>query len=466
MPASITDDEPTHRRRPHARAALGLGPQAATLVLVVVALALPLMMGNRTPFTLTASQLVMVAGALLAGLLATLPLRGALPPPSRAWIAFFAVFTGYVLLQVLPLPTLAAAFGPYPEGLWNHADFDARHWSPDVGATLRGWAAFAALFTTAWIAHRMRSAQRNVLWLALVAMALFQAVYGVMAHASGAESIFGIWARNTPHAVHGSFSNYNLFAAYLALLWPLAIAVWWIRDMPGLGRLPRELKLAGSLITGAVIGAALFASTSRLGSAGAVAGVLVGLLLWSRHRHALERHSVWPPYLALAVALVAAAWYGLTPLAERLVGTGTHDIRFEVVGIMVNEFPARWYLHGIGLGGFEAAFKAFQPGQPAHWEHWLDYAHTDLLQWVVETGVVGVLLLIAVIVALIRSAWLSTERIALYGGLAALAFVALGDFSWHNPATQVVLAIFIGVLLQDRKRSRSRGHRQTRHTPD
>jgi putative inorganic carbon (hco3(-)) transporter len=190
-----------------------------------------------------------------------------------------------------------------------------------------------------------------------------------------------------------------------------------------------------------------------------VVGVIVGLLLWSRHRHALERHSVWPPYLALAVALVAAAWYGLTPLAERLVGTGTHDIRFEVVGIMLNEFPARWYLHGIGLGGFEAAFKQFQP---AHWDRWLDYAHTDLLQWLAETGAVGVLLLVTVIVALVRSAWLSTERIALYAGMAALAFVALGDFSWHNPATQTALAIFIGVLLQDRKGPRSSGGRQAR----
>jgi putative inorganic carbon (hco3(-)) transporter len=263
----LIDTNPCTTAAPARAAPGGLGPYAATLVLVAVALALPLMMGNRNPLTLTASQLVMVSGALLAGLLATLPLRGALPPPSRVWMAFFAVFTGYVLLQVLPLPALAQAFGPYPEALWNYADFEARHWSPDIGASLRGWAAFVALFTIAWIARRMRSAQRNLVWLALVAMALFQAVYGVTAQAAGADSIFGIWSRNNPDFVHGTFSNYNLFAAYLALLWPLAIAVWWIREMPLLGRLPRELKLAGSLITGAVIGAALFASTSRLGSA-------------------------------------------------------------------------------------------------------------------------------------------------------------------------------------------------------
>jgi putative inorganic carbon (hco3(-)) transporter len=350
---------------------------------MAVALLLPLMMGNRTPLTLTASQLVLVSGALLAGILATLPLRGALPPPSRTWIAFFAIFTAYAGLQVLPLPVLAQAFGPYPEALWQHADFSPRHWSPDIGATLRGWAAFAALFTIAWVAHGLRSSQRNVLWLALVAMAVFQAIYGVVAHASGADAIFGIWPRNTPHAVHGSFSNYNLFAAYLALLWPLSVAVWWIREMPLLGRLPRELKFAGSLMTSVVIAAALFASTSRLGSGAAVVGAAVGLLLWSRHRHLLRGASVWPVYVAFGAGLLAAAWYGLTPLAERMLATGTHDMRFQVLTLVRTELPLSWYLHGVGLGGFEAMFKQIQPG---HMAFWLDYAHSDLLQWVLEMG--------------------------------------------------------------------------------
>jgi len=53
-----------------------------------------------------------------------------------------------------------------------------------------------------------------------------------------------------------------------------------------------------------------------------------------------------------------------------------------------------------------------------------------------------------VAVALIRAARPSTERIALYAGLAALALVALADFSWHIPATQVVLALYVGTLLR------------------
>jgi putative inorganic carbon (hco3(-)) transporter len=373
------------------------------------------------------------------------PGRSALPAPDWGWLSFAAVFTALVLLQVVPIPAIAAAFGPYPDALWSHPEFSPRHWSPDVGATLRGWAVFVALFTIAWLAYNLPASQRNVLWLLLAAGALFQAAYGVAAHASGSETIFGIWERNTPHAVHGSFSNYNLFAGYLGLLWPLAVAVWWIRDMPLLGLRSKEVKIAGSLITSAVIGAALLGSTSRLGSSAGLVGMSIALLLWSRTRRGVRGASAWPFYLALGVGLLAAAWYGLTPLVARLLATGTHDMRFEVLGLVFTEMPLSWYLHGVGLGGFEAAFKQIQPG---HMTFWLDYAHSDLLQWLIETGIVGAGLLVAVIIAIIRAARLSTERVALYAGLAALALVGLGDFSWHIPATQVVLALYLGTLLR------------------
>jgi len=415
------------------------------LVMAAVALALPFMLGNRTPDAMVASMLALVAGAFVAGLLAMFPGKSALPAPDRGWLLFGAVFTALVLLQVVPIPAIAVAFGPYPEALWSHPEFSPRHWSPDIGATLRGWAVFVALFTIAWIAYSLPAAQRNVLWLLLVGGVLFQAAYGVAAHASGSETIFGIWERNTPHAVHGSFSNYNLFAAYLALLWPLAVAVWWIRDMPWLGLRSMEVKIAGSLITSAVIGAALLGSTSRLGSSAGLFGMTIALVLWSRHRYVLRGTSVWPAYLALGGGLLAAAWYGLAPLVERLMATGTHDMRFEVLGLLRSELPLSWYLHGVGLGGFEAMFKQIQPG---HMTFWLDYAHSDVLQWLVEMGLVGVMLLLVVIAGLIRAAHLSTERLALYAGLAALVLVSLGDFSWHIPATQAVLALFLGTLLR------------------
>ncbi len=401
------------------------------------------MMGQRTPATLTASQALLISFAVLAAAIPVLMRQSTLP--SGAWLWVFGLMTGMVALQAWPSTMLARMFGPFPEELWSHPFFEPRHWSPDPGATLRGWAVFVALFCVAWVGRNLPGAMRYWACLAVVAMALFQAIYGLLAHAGGAESILGIWERRSTSWVHGSFSNRNLYAAYLALTWPLAVGIWWIRGMPGLGRLPTELKVTGSVLCGSILGAAMLGSGSRLGAAAGIFGMLLALVLWGRHRRLIHGASAWPAYLAAIGALFAALWYGFTPLAERLIATTGEEMRLEVFAVVLSEFPPRWFLHGIGLGGFEAAFRPFQP---AHISGWFDYAHNDVLQWLVETGVVGLSVLAIIISGLARKARLSTERIALYAGLAALCIVALGDFSWHIPATQIVLAFYIGVLLR------------------
>ena len=417
------------------------------MVLSALVLVLPLMMGHRNFMTLSATSLVMVLGALLAAWVAVLPFGRPLRWPGAGWLAFAAFLSLVVLVQVLPSSLLARLLGPYPDAFWAHPGFEPRTWSPNPAATLSGWAVFVALFLIAWLVSVLRSGYRHALWLVIAVSAVFQSVYGLLAHAGGAETIFGIWERNNPNFVHGSFSNRNLFAGYLALTWPLTVAVWWLRDTPVLSALPRELKVAGSVICGAIVGAALIGSASRLGSAAGLAGMFTALVLWTRYRGHISGGVVWPVYLAAFAALIAATWYGLTPLAERLVVTSVEEMRFELFSLMLTEFPPRWWLTGVGLGGFEAAFKLIQVTDASRW---VDYAHNDLLQWLIEMGLVGLVLLVWVCVALWRNARLEAETLPLYAGLVALCLVALGDFSWHIPGTQVVLAIYIGALLREK----------------
>jgi hypothetical protein len=443
----LSTDVRDHRRRRRARVRqrerLDLRLKSAAGLVAAAILILPLMMGHRTPETLTASLLVMVL--LAAGAAALALSSGQIDPPSPRWLAFAGVMTGLVLLYVWPSSLLGRWFGPYPDALYQIEGLSLNHWSPDPGASLRGWAAFMALFVFAWLGRTLPGQLRHWVLLSVVAMALFQAVYGLLSHAGGAETIFGIWERNNVDWVHGSYSNRNLFAAYLALTWPLAVGLWFVRGVPGVSRMPTELRVTASVLCGAILGAAMLGSGSRLGAAAGVSAILLALVLWGRHRRLIHGASAWPAYIAAAGALVAATWYGLTPLAERLLSTSGEEGRLIVFGVMLTEFPLAWWIHGVGLGGFEAVFKQFQPAELGRW---YDYAHNDLLQWLVETGLPGLLLLGAVAWKLIRRFNLNTERIALYAGLAALCLVALGDFSWHIPGTQVVLAFYIGALLR------------------
>ena len=145
-------------------------------------------------------------------------------------------------------------------------------------------------------------------------------------------------------------------------------------------------------------------------------------------------------------AFLFATWYGLAPLTERLaITTIEEEGRFQVFALMFADFPLGWWLSGVGLGAFEAVFKQIQPGDLGGV---VGLCPQRLAAWVLGTGLVGIAVLGLVLAGIVRNAAIRLERIPLYAGLSALVVVGLGDFSWHIPATQVVLAIFLGVILQ------------------
>lgn len=428
------------------RVDLGTGIIAGLVVL------LPLMVGRRSAESMAMAILVLVAGSLVVAALTLLPGRrgrAVLPWPTRGWWWFAGLFTAVIVLQVLPSPWLARWLGPYPQAMLDSPVFTPRHWSPNPSATLLGWAGFVALFVLAWIAGQLDRRRRMWLWLALAAAALFQVVYGLTAQGLGATTVFGIWERAHTGFVQGSFSNRNLYAGYLAALWPLSIAIWWWPGVPLLSRLPLPGRFAGSVLAAASIGVALVATASRLGTVAGMVGAMTWLLLWRRQRGGWHGPVRWLLYLGAAAVGLLMVWYGLTPLAERLVVTSAEESRLLIYQTMLTEMPLSWWLSGVGLGGFEAAFRQVQPAQVSGW---YDHAHSDLLQWLLEMGLVGAVLLAVVVVAVLRAGLQRSEQPALYAGLAALCVVGLGDFSWHMPATQLVAALFLGALLGGRTR--------------
>lgn len=435
-------------RREHALPRLSwiLGP-ADTLrvsLLALLVLLLPLMLGNRLPaaFALSVSLLTLIA-AVLALLNAMQPAKQPLPLSWALWLLGFSLMC---LLHWLPLPVLAA-LGPYPEELYQ-AGFVPQRWSPDGGATLLGWSVGVALFALVWTVRNLpREALRWLLAVLAVAV-LFQAVYGLLEQISQSQTIFGIWERNNPRFAHGSFSNRNLYSAYLALGAVLVVGLPALGLFPGMSRWPAQLRLPLAGAAGLLVAMAIAGSASRGGFLALVVGVVVALLLWQRAPQLPmpRRLRVLLPWVVIAVLATGLIWFGLAPVAERLVATG-YDGRLEVAVALLRETPLAWWLTGVGLGGFESTFRMMQP---ATQQLWYDYAHNDLLQWFFETGSFGLILLLAVGRALWRQREWDEFKLLAWPGMAAIGLVALLDFSWQIPATQVAIAILLGVLLRPR----------------
>jgi tetratricopeptide (TPR) repeat protein len=195
----------------------------------------------------------------------------------------------------------------------------------------------------------------------------------------------------------GAFANPDHFASWLGMLVCLGLGYLlarrrahgrapWPADLAGVrDRLEeasrRYLPFVGVLVTAL----ALTFTLSRGGIAAALAGVgalliLQGALGWAR----------WT--LVLLGALGAATlgyglWIGLDPLLQRVLGGRYIDRWLLVVTTwpMIAAFP----LLGVGLGGYVDAYFRFVPGTLEPGRVLYPHAHNDLLQLVVETGLVG-----------------------------------------------------------------------------
>ncbi len=210
--------------------------------------------------------------------------------------------------------------------------------------------------------------------------------------------------RNTPATgrLSGTFANPDHFAAWLTMLIFLGIGYLLSRPGPAGGtpalrhllRSPARREEAVrrylpfiALVTMAV---ALIFTLSR----GAVVSALVAVLLLLALLRALSRIR---RSLALVGALLVAtagyaAWIGFQPFLERVWHADYSGRWVQTLSSlpMLRSFP----LLGIGLGTYQDIFVRYQPAVLDPGRVYYTYAHNDLLQLVLELGVVGATLLL------------------------------------------------------------------------
>ena len=200
----------------------------------------------------------------------------------------------------------------------------------------------------------------------------------------------------------GTFVNPDHFASWLAMLMLLGLG-WLVARTPSRRRTPslatrltvRELREQAvrrylPLIGVIVMGVALVFTLSRGGLVGLVVGLLalVGLLSASgRARRSLVVTA------SLLIAVVAyGGWIGFGPWVARLAQTpaGSLDRLTQYIASLplLREFP----ILGVGLGAYRDIYFRHQPLAHHPDRFYFPYAHNDLLQLVLELGVVGTVL--------------------------------------------------------------------------
>jgi len=177
----------------------------------------------------------------------------------------------------------------------------------------------------------------------------------------------------------------------------------------------------------ALLTVGLVASESRGGFVAALLAAVVMLVLAKRHR-------AWAVAFLLCVTGIAAAWFSTDPAAwERLSDFNESNGRSELWGVAVQMWQDN-PVAGVGLQAFvdnadgyvrelgSLEFAEFLTEQPK-------VVHNTYLELLAETGLVGLILFVAVIAGTLRAAW-----------RAAALFELIGDRAMATLAKSVIAA--------------------------
>ncbi|MEK0083067.1 O-antigen ligase family protein [Benzoatithermus flavus] len=462
----------------------------AVLLMVLLAWA-PVPLGSNRPWAW--SLLAAWAGVLLL----LWAVGVALAPPSRWRAAGPVALAGLMTVPVwawAALQNLPAAGGPWaalagwtglrpePAPIWAVAADVAAGTAPAVGletaggmAALMRLLAYGAVFVLAWGLGQEGTRARRILWTVLGATTAC-ALYGLVDHFAGWETILGSPKTAYVGDVTGTFVNRNSFATYanlgivvgLALLAEPFLGARVGDDLRriAVGAVERLMGWRSLLVVAlSVLVTASLQSHSRGGLLSLAVAVPVVLLLV---------FLVTRPRLPVAVAVVAAtalAGWGVVQVSgettlqrlERIEGeadteAGSRMTFWQVSLDMVRERP--WTGHG--YGSYEAALaqrrdERFGPV--------VDKAHNTYIEHLVELGVPATLALYAGPVLLfsyaLRGVFVRRREqvfaLVVVGATVLVALHALVDFSLQIPAVAVTYAALLGIGVAQAAPSGRRG---------
>lgn len=443
---------------------LGTPTSSLNFVLLVALLSI-LLLGGGASRADAAGQILVRAASWLCLMAAFM--FGRRPSLDRGRMAciFLAAAILLPLVQLVPLPPSLWTSLPGRDMLRAAAGMNGdvqpwRPWSMVPTMTINALSSLVVPTAVLYLLLTLDQAEwRRIPGLCLI-MIVASAVMGAL-QASGA-TFDNPLINESVGFVSGNFANRNHFALFLALGCLLA-PVWAFLH----GRQPgwRALAALGLIM---VFALEILASGSRAGLlVGAIALAVAPLIIWRGVKTVLAGQPRWVfgALISAVVAIIVVAVL-LSISADRaesinraLVIDPGQDMRsrgLPVVLAMIRDyFP--W---GSGLGGFDPIFRLHEPLallKPTYFNH----AHNDLIEIVLDAGVLGLLILMAGmgwwVWAGVR-AWRGGTRQALPKlGATMLLLVIIASVFDYPARTPMIMAIMMIAVVWLGERPEERG---------
>lgn len=419
--------------------------------------------------------------ALCYGLLAAKPgdLRD-----YRLILSFIAALAAFFFLQLVPLPP--DLWASLPGRAFFHEVAVAAEvqdvWRPitfSPSKTLNSLFSLSVPAAVAVLFAILAPEDRAKAPLVLLGAAVLCALLGILQFANiGGQSLYFYRLTSETNPV-GLFANRNHFAVFLASILPIAAATAVMLAGRKARRGPSEQRQLAWRIAFLVV---LTVCALLIAGSGSRAGVvcLTAMVLWSswvlkragveenRSHHASSRWPVmrnllrffWlvPPILAILAGIVAILG-GQAMALERLFSGNTNTTRFDVLPA-VSEMIAAYFPIGAGMGTFEQLYRHFEPDEMLG-PLYLNRVHNDWLQFILEGGLVGAVLLLAALAFFAVTVFQvlrgretrsqsSLMQLAAAGSIVAFMIASIVDYPVRVPSIMLTLTICFCILRSKR----------------
>lgn len=317
-------------------------------------------------------------------------------------------------------------------------------------ATLSNALLYAAYGLLCFLAVQclQKTSQIKILTIAFSAYGLGLAGFALVQGLSSNGKLY--WLR-TPHGggwIYGPYVNHNHYAGLMEMLLPIPLVFSLTAHVRGRPRLLAALAAA-------IMSSTIFLSGSRGGMAAFGCEMIVLLAALIRQKSA-ERFPFRGGISLLVFVLISVGlltWIGGHTLVDRL--TSIHSaknelsagLRLQIDRDLIKMFPQR-PLMGWGFGTFADVYPHFRS---FYTSLYIDEAHNDYLQLLIETGATGFLIMIWFLWLVFRNASvkLRTWTTDINGAVALAALVgicgilvhSLVDFNLQVPANAAMFYV-------------------------
>lgn len=395
------------------------------------------------------------------------------------------------VLAIFLLPAIQLV--PLPLGLWTSmpghdlyaqafsatasaVNHSFRPWSIVPSATEYSWLALIPpltvfLYTLSLPRDKVKTAVNLFIFIVV-----FEALLGLMQYGAGADSLLRLPNDRRIADSIGTYANRDHLAGLLEMALPLCIAMVFsaIVQRGSNRQHTRTLRqklamLAASHFNRAIVYfliaivllLGLIFTRSRSGNMLAMVVIFLSALAFSFRLGGKNAYGLIGVFSAVAAFL--ALEIGMVPILNRFVlEDPMADLRWvffdDTVTAALTFFP-----FGSGVGTFVHVFPMFQ--SKALSGTFVNNAHNDYLEWLMEGGLIALVLLIVFSVLYVikwtkllrQQDWKTTQFIQVGAGIGVFAMMlhSFLDFNLHIPANQIYFAFLAGLFFIESKENQA-----------